>query len=317
MIVYTGEELQHYSWGDDHPFGPDRYRAFLQRFLDSGLDRLTRHGSPRRGSEADLLLFHTREYVALVQALSAIGEGMLDPDTPVFPGIYETALGITGTVLDAVERLCKGEDQAAFIPVAGLHHAQRDHSAGFCVFNDCGIAIEALRQRHGIQRIAYIDIDAHHGDGVYYGFETDPDVIIADFHEDGRFLYPGTGHITETGSGGAEGTKLNIPLPPEANDQLFARLWPEAEKFIRKFKPEFLIVQCGADSIAGDPITHLALSEASHKMAVASLWKLARELCQGRLLLLGGGGYNLKNIATTWNTVIATVVALENALNAS
>lgn len=311
MIVYTGDELQRYSWGDDHPFGPARYLSFLNRFQNLGLDQLTHQLPPMQGKEEDALLFHTAEYVELVKALSEIGQGMLDPDTPVFPGVYETALTITGTVLDAVERLCQGEEQTIFIPIAGLHHAQRNHSAGFCVFNDCGIAIEALRQRHGIQRVAYVDIDAHHGDGVYYGFESDPDVIIADFHEDGRYLYPGTGHVTETGTEEAAGTKLNVPLPPEANDLLFAKLWPEAEKFIRRFEPDFLIVQCGADSVAGDPITHLALSEQSHKLAVASLWKLAQEKCQGRMLLMGGGGYNLENIATTWNGIIETVVELE------
>lgn len=304
MLVYAGEALSRYGFGDDHPFGSDRYHAFWRAFSDSPLMGNVEIHSPVSGTPEDLLLFHNREYIDKVKQLSDIGSGMLDPDTPVFPGIFEAGLVVIGTVLDAVENIILGNARKAFVPIAGLHHARRGTSAGFCVFNDCGIAIEALRRRHGIRRIAYVDIDAHHGDGVYYGFEDDPKLIFADIHEDGRYLYPGTGDVTETGRPPAEGTKLNVPLPPGASDTLFAKVWPTLESFVREGEPEFILFQCGADSLQGDPLTHMALSSRSHALAARRLAGLADELCQGRMLALGGGGYNLENISAAWLAVI-------------
>jgi acetoin utilization protein AcuC len=165
-----------------------------------------------------------------------------------------------------------------------------------------------LRKQHNIRRVAYVDIDAHHGDGVFYSFEDDPDLIFVDLHEDGRFLYPGTGTIDETGKGIAAGTKLNIPMPPQANDQVFRQIWPKVEDFLCRKKPEFILMQCGADSIEGDPITHMAYSEASHSYATRQLCKLADEYCSGKILALGGGGYNLDNIAKTWPAVVRALI---------
>ena len=161
------------------------------------------------------------------------GSGYLDAgDTPAFPGVFEAAATVAGTVLAALDDVVRGRCRQAFVPIAGLHHASRDGAAGFCVFNDCGIAIETLRERYAIQRVAYVDIDAHHGDGVFYAFESDPDLIFVDLHEDGRYLYPGTGSVEESGVGSAKGTKLNIPLPPQADDETFFRLWESAERFV-------------------------------------------------------------------------------------
>ena len=126
-----------------------------------------------------------------------------DGDTPARPGIFDAASVAVGTTMAAVDAIMQGEAKRAFVPIAGLHHAGRDCAAGFCVFNDCGVAAEYLRAKYGVTRIAYVDIDAHHGDGVFYGFEDDPDLIFADIHEDGRYLYPGTGAVTETGRGPA------------------------------------------------------------------------------------------------------------------
>jgi acetoin utilization protein AcuC len=203
-----------------------------------------------------------------------------------------------------VARAVDGRCVRSFVPIAGLHHARRDGAAGFCVFNDIGVAIETLRQVHGIQRIAYVDIDAHHGDGVFYAFEDDPQVAIADLHEDGRYLYPGSGRADETGRGDARGSKLNIPLPPGADDALFRRLWPPIEDLVRAARPEIILLQAGADSIAGDPLTHLQLSPASHGYAAERLSRLADELCAGRLVATGGGGYDRKNLAQAWCAVV-------------
>jgi len=161
---------------------------------------------------------------------------------------------------------------------------------------------------HGFRRIAYVDIDAHHGDGVFYGFEDDPRVIIADIHEDGRYLYPGTGAASETGKGKGKGSKLNIPMLPGADDAAFLASWKVVEAFIAGHTPQFIIFQCGADSLAGDPITHLAYSPASHRYAAERLCSLADNLCEGRLLALGGGGYRLENLSTSWCAVVETML---------
>ena len=170
--------------------------------------------------------------------LSQRGSGLLDAgDTPAFPGVYEAAANVVGGTLEALAAIVTGPVRRAFIPIGGLHHATRDSAAGFCVFNDCGVAIEAARRNYGIRRVAYVDIDAHHGDGVFYAFEQDPDVLFADLHEDGRYLYPGTGSRSETGRGPAIGTKLNIPLPPGAGDDVFLTAWQEVERYLEQAEP--------------------------------------------------------------------------------
>jgi len=201
-----------------------------------------------------------------------------------------------------------GEARRGFVPIGGLHHAARAHAAGFCVFNDIGVAIEQLRRRHKLKRIAYVDIDAHHGDGVFYAFEDDADVIFADIHEDGRYLYPGTGRAEETGKGEAAGTKLNLPVPPGADDAIFDTVWPGVIAHLERFDPEFIILQCGADSLEGDPITHLRYSPAAHGRAARDLVALAERLGHGRVLALGGGGYNRTNLAQGWNAVVASLL---------
>jgi acetoin utilization protein AcuC len=165
-----------------------------------------------------------------------------------------------------------------------------------------------LRKHRGLTRIAYVDIDAHHGDGVYYAFEEDADVIIADVHEDGRYLYPGTGTVQERGRGGAVGTKLNLPLAPGARDSAFADAWPQVMAHLARFEPQFLLLQCGADSLEGDPITHLRLSAASHGRAARELCELAERLGHGRLLAMGGGGYNRTNLAQAWSAVVENLL---------
>jgi acetoin utilization protein AcuC len=309
VAVYVGEALAAYGFGEGHPFGPDRMGAFWQHLQALGLDTRVQVREPVSASDAQILRFHTADYLERVKSQSKTGQGYLDfGDTPAFRGIYEAGATVVGTVLAALDDIMNSRCRQAFVPIAGLHHATRSEAAGFCVFNDCGIAIETLRSEYGIQRVAYVDIDAHHGDGVYYAFEDDPDVCIVDLHEDGRYLYPGTGAVEESGTGEAAGTKLNIPMPPNADDDLFLQCWASAETFLARAQPEFIIFQCGADSLAGDPITHLKYSSASHRHAAGQLKALAEKYCSGRLLALGGGGYNRTNLAAAWTAVVAALL---------
>lgn len=307
--VYKGEALARYGFGEDHPFGPDRHDVFHDGLMEAGMDIEVSYADPCDGDRDLLALFHTDAYIERVAKASSTGNGWLDAgDTPAFPGVYEAAATVAGTVRHAVDAIMAGECRTGFVPIAGLHHARRDSAGGFCVFNDCGIAVEYLRREHGLKRIAYVDIDAHHGDGVFYGFEDDPDLLFADIHEDGRFLYPGTGHRWETGKGAAEGTKLNVPMPPSADDSVFRAAWSQVEAYLEENRPEFIILQCGADAMAGDPITHLAYTEASYSLAASRLWQIAAEHCEGRLLATGGGGYNRPNLARAWRAVVRSLL---------
>ncbi len=309
VLVYKGDELASYGFGDPHPFGLDRHDVFHDELAAAQLGDSIEYATPRSASVDDLLLFHTADYIDKVSKMSAEGKGYLDDgDTPALPGIFDAASDVVGTMLAAVDAIMAGEAKRAFVPIAGLHHAGRNNAAGFCVFNDCGVAAEYLRKQFGLQRIAYVDIDAHHGDGMFYGFEDDANLIFADIHEDGRYLYPGTGAAEETGKGRARDTKLNIPMAPGADDSDFRREWSRVEAYLDHARPEFILFQCGADSLEGDPITHLCYTEQAHADAAAALCRLADKHCAGRIIGTGGGGYNRRNLARAWTRVVQSFV---------
>ena len=304
--VSFGPESDLYSFPEGHPMNKARTRMFEASIrslaLSSGKDRLT-IVDPVRSGEEDALLFHTKAYVDFVRDSSEIGSGYLDyGDTPSFKGVFEASLYPVGNTLNGLKLVLQGDFDHFFNPIGGLHHARRDRAGGFCVFNDAAIAVCRLLG-NGTGRIAYVDIDAHHGDGVFYAFEAEPRVIIGDIHEDGRFLYPGTGRESETGTGMAEGTKLNIPMPPRAGDEEFKRAFDRVESFVRGFEPGFILFQCGADCLDGDPITQLGYTAAAHAYATKRLHDLAHELCGGRILAMGGGGYNPSNVSAAWTAV--------------
>lgn len=305
LWVYTGEALARYHFGHAHPFGPRRHQAFVDALQDAGLTARVHMQAPVSAPSDVVARFHDRAYIERVKRQSASGEGVLDcGDTPAIQGIFEAASTVVGTTMAAVDALMRGRARRAFVPIAGLHHARRDSAAGFCVFNDCGVAIETLFQQYALQSVAYVDIDAHHGDGVFYAFEQEPRLIFADMHEDGRFLYPGTGAAEEAGRGPARGRKLNLPLPPGADDETFFQVWPQVEALLERFPPQFVLLQCGADSLAGDPITHLRFSPRCHAHAAQRLRVLAERHSEGRLLAMGGGGYDLNNIAAAWSETV-------------
>lgn len=314
VLVMKGANIAAYGFGDGHPFGSDRHDVFHRELAARGFgDRVTL-ACASEATHAEIGAFHTREYISRVERLCLEGNGWLDEgDTPARRGLDAAAAAVVGASLFAMEHIMAGHARRAFVPIAGLHHAARDRAAGFCIYNDCGVVLELLRSRHGLERVAYVDIDAHHGDGVFYAFEDDPAIGFADIHEDGRYLYPGTGAATETGRGPAAGTKLNLPLAPGAGDNEFRKAWERVEGYLADFRPEFILFQCGADSLAGDPITHLQLSPAAHGFAAARLCALADRWCEGRLLATGGGGYNRRNLALAWTAVVESFVAAGQA----
>lgn len=303
--LYVGESLGKYGFPNGHPFGPDRQAAFWKEAVKRGLDKRAAIADPRMAAQEELHRFHTEDHVAMVKEKSDAGQGLLDHgDTPACPGIYEAAATVAGSALHGLDTIMSGYALRTFQPIGGLHHARPGGSAGFCVFNDVGVVIDTLRAQHGIHRVAYVDIDVHHGDGLYYPYEDDPDLIYADIHQDGRTLYPGTGHVHETGKGRAKGTKLNIPLLPGMGDAEFLEVWEFVETHLRKHKPEFILFQCGADSIAGDPLAMLQYTPAAHAHAAKRLCVLANELAGGRIMGFGGGGYNRANLAAGWCGVL-------------
>ena len=318
VLLVAGEQIARYGFGDGHPFGTDRHEVFMRELHDAGLDGRVKRAAPRLATREDLELFHTSDYVDLVRDRSVTGHGYLDAgDTPAWKGVFDAASHVVGATLNAVDAVMSGSARRAFIPIAGLHHARRAHAGGFCVFNDCAIAIEHLRRRRGLKRIAYVDIDAHHGDGVFYGFEADPDVLFADLHEDGRYLYPGTGSAEETGAGAAAGSKLNIPLPPGSSDAQFLEAWQRVEAYLQAGRPEFILFQCGADSVNGDPLTHLRFTESAHAHAAGRLCAIADELGHGRVVGMGGGGYNRRNLARAWTGVVRAFLDSVNRAEAT
>jgi acetoin utilization protein AcuC len=307
--VIVGKELSAYSFGEKHPLNSKRLEAFWSTLVNLESMRTGRLKvlQPTLSDESTVALFHEKKYIDFVKESSITGSGYLDSgDTPSFKGVFDASLYVTGSTILALETVFNKTNAIdhAFNPIGGLHHARRNAAGGFCVFNDIGIAIMHARKNLNLKRILYVDIDAHHGDGVFYGFEDDPDLYIADIHEDGSFLYPGTGFESETGLREARGTKLNLPLQPGATDSDFLSAFTKIENFVESLNFELIIFQCGADGISGDPLTHLKYSEKSHEYAAQVLHRIAHDKTGGKIIGLGGGGYNTVNLARAWNKVV-------------
>lgn len=308
--LYADDTLGAYGFPEGHPFGIDRQQAFLRAAKQQGLLDRVRTEEGRAATPEALERFHRPDYVEKVRRAESAGIAYLDAgDTPVFPNVFDISSWVVGSALKALDDVMAGKCVRTFQPIGGLHHAGRAHAAGFCVFNDLGVVIETLRTRYGVKRVGYVDIDVHFGDGVFYAFEDDPDVIIADIHQDPRTLYPGTGFAEETGSGAARGTKLNIPMRPGSGDREFGEVWPQVEHHLDKFAPEFIIFQCGADGLNGDPLASLRYSSATHAHAAGGLCALADRHANGRVMAFGGGGYDRDNLGKAWSAVLAKLLS--------
>jgi acetoin utilization protein AcuC len=301
LTVVWDERFLAYDLGAEHPFsersrglGADLLSATAAGAAPHTLDWIRQvPPAPRPLLES----FHLPEYLAYVETASGQENPVvLDTgDTPSFPGCFEEAARIVeggDRALRAVEEL----ERPAFHPAGGFHHARPDRASGFCIFNDVAIAVG--RAVSTGRRVAYLDIDAHHGDGVMYGFYESGKVLDIDVHQDGRTLFPGTGFPRESGRGDGAGLKVNLPLPPLSGDEavlpLFRRIVPT---LLRKYRPELIVLQHGVDAHAGDALAHLQYTADAYAQIDRLVLELSRELCHGRLLVTGGGGYRASSVS--------------------
>ena len=307
-----------YRFGPDHPFNPRRLQLTVSLMEELGLlsgDGL-RVVPPRQATDEELLLVHDPEYVDAVRRLgagdAAPGEarrwGLGTEDTPVFPGMHEATAAVVGGTLVAAELVMGGEVSRAFALAGGLHHAHRAQASGFCVYDDLAVAIAWMRARHGA-RVLYIDVDAHHGDGVQGIFYRDPDVLTFSMHESGRYLFPGTGFVDELGEGEGYGFSLNLPVEPFTEDEswigLYADFLPEAAA---AFRPDVILLQAGCDAHALDPLTHLRCTTRMYEEVVRVTCEVADAYCGGRVVATGGGGYAIwQAVPRAWTLVWAAL----------
>ena len=303
LFVYD-DRLSSHTLSDTHPMKPVRLQ-YTHRLLDSYGAFLPAHSntaSPREATRSELGWFHTDEYVDGVEKIGANSPDA-DPatfnfgpgDNPAYPGIFDAAALSTGATMVAAEALVSGAAEAAFNVSGGLHHAMPDHAYGFCVFNDPVIAIHRFL-REGM-RVAYVDIDCHHGDGVQHAFYSTDRVLTISLHESGAFLFPGTGFVQETGAGVGRGYSVNVPLYPYTSDEVYMWVFRETVvPLLTRFRPDVLVTQLGIDSHYRDPITHLALTVQGFAEAISEFAKLSPP----RWLALGGGGYDLQAVARAW-----------------
>jgi acetoin utilization protein AcuC len=311
--VAWDERLIGYDFGPGHPLAPIRVDLTISLARAFGLlDRPDVSVLPvEPATDAELTLVHTADYI---DAVRRAGETMHpDPlrglgtvDDPLFPGMHEATALVAGATLAAVQAVYEGRHEHAVNVAGGLHHAMAGAASGFCIYNDPAIAIAWLLEQ-GVERIAYIDIDVHHGDGVQAAFWDDPRVLTISQHESGRTLFPGTGFPEEVGAPGAEGFAVNVALPAGTGDDGWLRaLHAVALPLVRRFAPDILVTQHGCDSHALDPLANLLVSVDGQRRAHASLHRLAHEVCDGRWLATGGGGYELVRVVPrTWTHLLA------------
>jgi acetoin utilization protein AcuC len=301
-----------YDFGD-HPLDPVRVELTIALSRDLGLldrDNVTVMGA-EPADRRTLRLVHQDAYLNAVQAAPGNpffrGWGLNTSDNPLFDGMHDAASLITGMSVRAAEEVFYGRALHAINVAGGLHHAMPDHASGFCVYNDPAIAIARLLEL-GVERIAYVDIDVHHGDGVQAVFWDDPRVLTVSLHESPISLFPGTGFPTEVGGPSAEGLAVNVALPAGTGDSAWLRAFHAVvPAVVRAFWPQVIVSQCGCDSHFRDPLANLALSVEGQRAAQLAMRRLAHELCGGRWIVFGGGGYGLVDVVPrTWTHLIAT-----------
>ena len=309
------DTLSRHELRNDHPMQPVRLRYTHDLLQEYGaFDGISSTlFPPRPATEDELKWLHSADYVSAVRSLS-LGHSGYDPsrynlggqgDNPVYRGMYEAAALSTGASLAAAALLANREVDVAFSISGGLHHAAAGNASGFCVFNDPALAIKYLLSRG--MRVAYVDIDAHHGDGVQEAFFDDDQVLTISIHESGQFLFPGTGFVEEVGLGKGSGYSVNLPLYPYTDDETYLQAFHEVvPPLLRAFAPDALVTQLGIDSYHSDPLTHLQVTTRGYVEAVREFAKLDIPW-----LALGGGGYDLMAVARAWTLAYGVMLDVE------
>ena len=309
--------LETYGFGGEHPFNPLRLRLTLELCEELQLLEDYPFVGSDPANEEDLTTVHSLNYVRRVQwagrgmeALSDLLDyGLGTGDNPIFPDMHEACARVVGGVLAACRLVVGGEAVHALCVSGGLHHALRSRASGFCVYNDAGVAIARLKQEYPGIRVAYLDTDAHHGDGVQWMFYDDPEVLTVSMHESGRYLFPGTGGVEEKGRDGGVGYLINVPLEPYTDDEswisCFEVVVPEV---LRAFGPDLILSQNGCDGHKLDPLTHLSATTRLYEHVPHRVHDLAHELCEGRWVATGGGGYDIwRVVPRAWTALWAAV----------
>ncbi|MCS6711320.1 acetoin utilization protein AcuC [Brachybacterium sp. EF45031] len=309
-----------YDFAPDHPMQPAR--LVLLEELSRRLGVLGRPGvevlPARVADDQEILTVHDSDFVRVVRAASdpttrpvlpkLLAYGIGGDDVPAFDGMHEAAARLAGGTLEAVEAVVAGRAPRAVHAAGGMHHARASQAAGFCVYNDAAIGIRRALDR-GVRRVLYVDLDAHHGDGVERTFWDDPRVVTFSIHETGEVLFPGTGFVQDLGGAGALGTAVNLPLPPRTGGEGWLRaLQAVLPVLARAMRPELIVSQHGADAHRDDPLADLALTLEAQREAALLVRDLADELCEGRWVAVGGGGYAITDVVPrAWTHLLAIV----------
>ncbi|WP_117208757.1 acetoin utilization protein AcuC [Allorhizocola rhizosphaerae] len=312
-VVMWSDELLKYDLGD-HPLDPVRVELTIALARELGV--LDRPGvavrAPVPATEAELLRVHRADYIEVVKVAPDDpffqGWGLNTADNPVFDHMHEISALVAGATVAAARAVWSGEAQRAVNVSGGLHHAMPARAAGFCVYNDPAVGIADLLEA-GAERVAYIDIDVHHGDGVQEIFANDARVLTVSLHESPLSLFPGTGFAQETGGPEAPGSAVNVALPAGTRDSGWLRAFHAVvPSVLRAFRPQIVVLQAGADTHARDPLANLRLTVDGQRAAALAVRALADELCEGKLVATGGGGYALMEVVPrTWTHLLALV----------
>jgi acetoin utilization protein AcuC len=314
VALVWDERAAGYDLGPGHPLAPVRVELTVDLIrrvglLGNGVDEVL----PRAMHEDELLRRHRDDFVDTVKRLSrdptaqAEAQYGLGPgDTPAFPGMHPASVLICSASIEAARQVWEGQADHAFNPAGGLHHAMPDRAAGFCIYNDPAMAIDWLLE-HGAERVTYLDVDVHHGDGVELMFRDDPRVLTVSLHESGRFLFPGTGAADDIGGPAARGSAANLPLHPGTTGSVWLDAFDAVvEPLIRAFDADVLVTQLGCDTHASDPLAHLALTVDDMASIYARIHRLAHETAGGRWVAMGGGGYQLVQVVPrAWTLAFA------------
>jgi len=305
--------LAAYDLGDAHPLNPLRLTLSVELMEAFGMLTAETLISPRPATENQLLLVHSSGYIEAVRHAGDWGSdfrpvmGLGTDDNPVYPGMHEIAALTCGATIRGIDEVLSGQCLRTFSIAGGMHHAHKGRAAGFSIYNDAAVGIAAARAAKPDLRVLYIDIDAHHGDGVQEAFGGSADVMTISVHESGLYAFPGTGFPSEIGYGAGTGFSANVPLPAYATDECFALAFDEViTPLARAFAPDLIVAQLGVDAHHSDPQTELGLTLPGYRSLVRGIIGLADELCEGRLAALGGGGYHIVDVVPrAWTWVMA------------